>query len=727
MSMKLALAGASLVALGLSLCPLHPAVAAAPVDGAEAAAPAAPSAFAPEEQIVVTAQRRSEQLMKVPATITVLGQRQLQAANVTNSLDLPEVTPGLSMAPLGGFTQPVLRGITTVVPGVGNPPNVALYIDGVYITAQDAYDFQFVGIDRIEVLKGPQGTLYGRNATGGAILVTTKKPQFDWSGNAKLTYGSYNDREAEGFITGPIADKLAFSLSALARADDGYFTNITTGNDKVGKNHRESVRGSLLFKPSDRAEFRLNADYTFVDDPRGWDSSTLNRNTQALRTNPTTVISSKRNDVNLTFDPTYTVRNGGVSLDGDIDLGIANLKTVTSYRDLKGLTIVDVDYNPLPQSSQERHFFEKDFGQEADFSSTNTGPLTWIAGLQYAHENSKNDPLLQNNVVTARNVTLTNYYSGFVDLTYHITRTLVLTGGARYSDERKAFTARTGNPADAPLFDSTKSHAWTPRATLRYSPDDELSIYASYNKGFKSGGYNSSSSNSLFNGKPTPFLPESIVSYEVGLRKKFGNLISIELSAFDSKIKDMQVALSVSVGGTPQSLVANAAAARIYGGEALVVIRPLAGLSASIGAAYTHARYTSFPNALVTAPLPGGGNSQFIVDASGYKLVRNPTFTSTFSVDYERKIGSNSVFISANVYHSSGYYYGFTDRLHQGEYDLLNGRIGYGFAHDKFRVSVFGKNITNTNYASLLLDSPTGDRLIYGAPRTIGVELQAKF
>ena len=722
--MKLSITGTSLAAMALVLAT---ATQAQETTRVEAAATDVDAGEDNIDEIVVTAQRRSQQLMDVPATVTVVSERQLSGANVTGSLDLPQVTPGLSMAPLGGFTQPVLRGITTVVPGVGNPPSIALYIDGVYITAQDAYDFQFVGIEQIEVLKGPQGTLYGRNATGGAILVRTKKPQFEFGGMAKLSYGSYDERVAEGFVTGPLSDKLAFSLSGLARADDGYFTNITTGNDKAGKNHRESVRGSLLIRATDNAEFRINGDYTYVDDPRGWLSSTLNRNTQALRTNPTTVISSKRNDVNLTFDPSYYTKNWGVSLNGDIDMGGVALTTVTSYRDLNGNTVADVDYNPLPTSKQERRFFEKGFGQELNFSSTNESPLSWIAGLQYAHENSKNDPLLQNNVVTVRNVTTTDYYSAFVDLTYQLTDAITATGGVRYSDEKKDFTARTGNPAVAPLRDSTQSDAWTPRVTLRYSPTDDFSLYGSYTKGFKSGGYNSSSSNSLFNGVPTPFLPEKIDSFEVGLRNKFSQLVSLDLSAFTSEIKDVQVALSVSVNGTPQSLTTNAATARIYGGEGMLTFRPFEGFTARIGGAYTHAEYTDFPNALVTVPIAGGGNSQVTRDASGFKLVRNPEFTGTIALDYEKEVGSGKLYLSTNLYHSSGYYYGFTNRLHQPSYDLVNARIGYGFNDDAVRVSLFGRNIFNENYASLLLDSPTGDRLIYGAPKTFGVQAEFKF
>jgi len=672
--------------------------------------------------VVVTAQRRPEQQIKVPLSIAVLSTQRLQAAGVKSTMDLAAVTPGLTIQPLGGFSQPVLRGVTTTITGVSNPSNVALYIDGVYVTAQDAFDFDFVDIDQIQVLKGPQGTLYGRNATGGAILVTTKKPSFDWTADGSFSYGTFNTSRAQAYLSGPITSNLAFSLAGQFKNSDGFITNITTGNKNAGKNHRETIRGKLLFQPTDNARFTLSADHIFMRDPTGFLSSVLNNNTQAYKTHPDAVISDKPWEVNLTFDPRYWSDSSSATFNGDIDFGKTHLNLISGYRTIHGDTLTDVDYDPYPESSYERTWSEKSFDQEINLSSNDpSAKLNWVVGAQYSHESSRNNPVVFNTGATTRNHTVTNYYSAYADLTYNFTDQWALIAGLRYSNEHKDFTGNTGVIPSNFVSSSTGSGAWTPRASIRFTPSDSLTLYASYNRGYKSGGYNTATSNSIFNGKVTPFKPETIDSWEVGVKSKLAPGISLDLASFYSNYRDVQVGISISTNNVPQSITTNAAAERIYGAEGQLRIALLSGLNVQVSAAYTHGRYSDFPNALITVPVAPGGNKQVTADVTGNKIVRSPEFTGSVGLDYSHPTDFGSVFASANYYHSSGYYYAFNDRLHQTPYDTINARLGFGFKQNQFRLSAYVNNLTNKAYAALLFDSPVGDRIGYAPPRTYGL------
>ncbi|MDE8654501.1 TonB-dependent receptor [Novosphingobium album (ex Liu et al. 2023)] len=698
-----------------------------------AAAPQAVSADAPAAggggDIVVTAQRRSEQLGDVPATINVTSADSLASANITNSLEFGQLVPAVQVVSLGSYSQPAIRGVTTQVVGVGNPANVALYIDGIYITAQDAYNFDFLGIERIETLKGPQGTLYGRNATGGAILVTTKKPSFDWGGNATVSYGNLDTRLAKGYLTGPITDDIAFNVSAMYKADDGYYTNITTGNDKAGKNRTFAVRGKVLIKPGDNAEIQIGADYSYFNNPIGWLPQPYKGNSVAVGV-PGYTIATKPYETSLTFDPTYHNKQGGAFIRGDFDLGGVDLVSLSSYRKITSVADSDTDYSPLPTNRNIRYASEESMSQEFNLSSQSDGPLSWIVGAMAASEDSRNNPVIANGSVNVRNKVKSTAYSAFGELTYAITPQLEGVVGARYSYERKQLRGTFGAPNKAPVAGRKKWQALTPRIALRYSPNPDVNIYASYNKGFKSGGYNTNNSNSTNSlGEVVPFDQEKIDSYEVGTKLRLSSFASLDLSAYYSNYKDSQVAASITTAGISATQVLNAASARIYGVEGELRLRPAPGLTAQIGMAYTHDRYTDFPNALITAPKPAGnGNTQAPGDASGNRLIRIPDFTASIAAQYERDIGPGKIYLSGNAFFSSGFYGDFGNRLKQPSYQVFNAQIGFGPSSESFKISAFAKNIGDQKYALVLRDAGlSGDVTLLAPPRTYGVIVDVNF
>lgn len=691
--------------------------------------PVGATASAAGSDIIVTAQRRSEQLRDVPATINVTSANSLAAANITNSLEFGQLVPAVQVVSLGSYSQPAIRGVTTQVVGVGNPANVALYIDGIYITAQDAYNFDFLGIDRIETLKGPQGTLYGRNATGGAILVTTKKPSFDWGGNGTFSYGNLDTKVAKGYLTGPISQNVAFNISAMYKADDGYYTNITTGNDKAGKNRTFAVRGKILIKPSDSAEIQIGGDYSYFNNPIGWLPQPYNGNSVAVGV-PGYTIARRPYQTSLTFNPSYYNKQGGAFVRGDFDLGGVNLVSLSSWRKIKSVADSDTDYSPLPTNRNIRYASEESLGQEFNLSSNNDGALSWIVGVMAASEDSRNDPVIANGTVNVRNKVKTTAFSGFGELTYKLSPELVAIVGARYSYERKHLFGSFGTPGKLPVEDERSWNSLTPRVSLRYSPSNSVTLYASYNKGFKSGGYNTNNSNSTNTaGVVVPFDQEKIDSFEAGAKIAFSSWATLDLSAYYSNYKDSQVAASITTAGISGTQVLNAASAHIYGAEAELRLRPAQGLTAQIGLAYTHDRYSSFPNALLTTPKPAGnGNTQAPGDASGNRLIRIPDFTASVAAQYERDIGPGKIYLSGNAFFSSGFYGDFGNRLKQPAYQVFNAQVGFGPSNGSFKVSGFVKNIGDTKYALVLRDAGlSGDVILFAPPRTYGVILDVNF
>jgi iron complex outermembrane receptor protein len=694
---------------------------------AASAAQSAASASGDLQEILVTAERRSESLQKVPATINVTSAKEMQSANITNTLEYGQLVPGVQFAVLGNYTQPVIRGISTQVVGVGIPANVALYIDGVYIAAQDAYNFDFVDVDSIETLKGPQGTLYGRNATGGAILVTTKTPSFAFGGTASIGYGSFNDQMAQFYVTGPITDTLAFNLAGMHKTSNGYLRNITTGSE-LGGTETEAVRGKLLFKPSDTVQFVLGFDHSYHSDAIGYDDSTYKGNTIARHT-PGTIIASTPYEVSLFLNPKDQTTQDGGSLHGTFELQGMTFSSITAFRRLTNYTLADNDYSSLGLNRNERWASETTISQEFNLASTTPGPLTWIAGAQISSDNAKNDPFLSNGVPLVSNQTVDNAVSAFFDTTYAITSQLFVLGGVRYSYETETFNGAFLNVVKPNVGGSIAAQKWTPRYSIRYEPTEDVNVYATYNKGFKSGGYNSHSANPTdARGNAVAFEPETIDAYEIGAKMRFSHTVALDLSTYYYNYRNEQVAAATVIHGVATTQVFNAASAKIYGAEGELRLQPVENLSAQVGLAYTHDRFTSFPNALLSYPAPGGGNVQIVGDAAGNRLPRVPDFTASVAAQYQHAIGSlGTAFLSGNAFYSKGFDADFANRVRQTAYEVVNAQLGYSPPDNRFKVSIYSKNITDKTYALLMNSSTYGDVITYAPPRTYGIQVDVNF
>ncbi len=682
------------------------------------------------EEVVVTAQRRAESTIDVPIAITAISEAKLAQSGISNSTDLGLITPGLFVAQTGQNVQPTIRGIGTSITAVGADANVAIYLDGVYQPVQTGNSFDLPDIEQIEVLKGPQGTLFGRNATGGAILIKTKAPQFDFQGDLKASFGSFNEARVRGWLTGPLSDTLAYSVSVVSVHDDGYTKNVTLGNH-ASETDEDSVRLKLLYQPQENLRFTLEADYSDRQNNIAQSVKPLNRNVVSLQTVPGLYIPSDPREISLNDRPYAALLSKGASFTAEYSPAYGTLTSITSYSMVRPHQLFDTDYTSLASSLQDFITPANTFTQEVNFASDFEGPVNFTAGVFYFDNWSTltrwsyrggGGPL----TAFLNADTTTESEAAYLELYYQVTDDLKLIGGIRYSEEEKSIqaTGLLGGPNTMDESDHWKS--WTPRVSALYKLTDHSSVYATYSKGFKAGAYNPS----FTAGVPVqtdPVNPEDVSAYEVGYKANMGD-VSFNSSAFYYKYNDIQVQILTSIGGVNTTVIQNAANADIYGGDFDFTWNVDSNWTVDGGLAYTHGDYGSFPGAVLTAPRIGGGNTQFVGDASGNKIVRNAEWMGNLGVTYTVPLGAEALEATATASYNSGYYLDPGNRVSQDPYTIVNASVSYLFGDEQqYRASLWGTNLLDALYIVYAAQSTTGDNVAYGRPRSVGVSFGWNF
>ncbi|MDB5714014.1 MAG: tonB dependent receptor family protein [Sphingomonadales bacterium] len=682
----------------------------------------------PSQDIVVTAQKRSERLRDVPISIVTLSAATLQATGARSTLDLTSVTPGLYMQQNGAFGQPAIRGVSSTVTSAGSDANVAIYIDGVYQPSQTGNLGDLVDVDQIEVLKGPQGTLFGRNATGGAISITTRKPSYDTHVETSASYGRFNDVRLTGYATSGLTDNLAFSVGALYGDDNGYTFNVGTGKNVSGA-HSFVVRGKLLYEPSSSTSFTLMANHSKKRDNQGYAVSPLNGNFIRL-TLPGVIVPKQPDEISMTFDPVIKSNSDSVALRGETDLGFGSLTSITSYQRRKGELHLDTDRINLNFGDFLLASDQKTFTQELNFVSPSGGSLRYFAGAFYLHDSDFEKVTINGSVTPIYNFVKTDAIAPFAEINWDVADKIMLIAGARYSIERKKFDGSSG-PKTVSTSDTFRN--FTPHLGVRYSLTGNSNVYFTYSKGFKSGLFDTLSLST------TPVAPEELSAFEGGY--KFGRgSTNFNIAAYYYDYKNIQVQ-SLSPIGNGATVIFNAARGEIYGIDADFSVKPVSGLTLTGGISYVHAEYKDFPLALIYQPKPGGGNTQVNLGAvnpvtgvvntsgaSGQRIARMPRYTGSLTAMYRHALDNdNALEISSTGYYSGSFTWSPQGRLQQSPYFLLNGEIALLTHSDHFRLSVWGRNLTNERYGLYVTDSTAGDSAAYARPRTYGVAIATKF
>jgi iron complex outermembrane receptor protein len=696
----------------------------APVTPVTTAAAQPKAKHAASEEIVVTAQRRSQRLVDVPITVTALSQSTLKASGVTSTGDLGAVVPGLTMDRSGPFSQPTIRGIGSSVTGPGIGTSVATYIDGFYQPSTVTNDFELADVQSIQVLKGPQGTLFGRNATGGAILVTTLTPSFTPYATASVSYGSYNDVRVNAVYSQAITDKLAFYGALFYHRTDGFSKNLVTGNrDQAGD---EFIgRGKLLYEPNADLKFTLAYSHSDIDDPYAVAQGAYHGISEGALL-PGTIIATGPYHTSSNATPVDKARDDSVTLTGQYDMDGMVLKSLTSYRAEQSNEFLDSGKSSA--AVQLIGFKPTDYTvtQEIDLSSTGTGPFQWTTGFYYFHDRSAYRDLdvtqgIGDGIHYAPVFKFldafegTDSYSAFADGTYRIIDNLFLTGGVRLEDEKAIGSFDSILSGYSTTSANKTFRSVTPRAVLRYELTPHSNLYASYSRGYKAGVFNATGLST------TPVNPETINAYEVGYKVSSGGS-HLELSGFYYDYKQLQF---VSYVG-PVSLLTNAASARIYGADGHLTQAINDELSLDVGGTYTNARYRSFPGAPDYEYSPSAGITVAPGDASGRKMIRTPAAIFRVAGDYHSPLfGGTGAFNISYHYQSSEIFdpFGVT---RQGGYGILDLRASWTDPSQRYTFALYGRNLTNETYYTAVTQQSESFPTTYGEPINFGFELDFK-
>ncbi|WP_313805163.1 TonB-dependent receptor [Sphingobium sp.] len=690
------------------------------------------------QEIIVTAQRRSENLQKVPIAVAVATADQLKASGVSSMVDLKVALPGVDVQRNNGFALPIIRGIAFKGVSAGLEPSVAIYVDDVYIAAQTSTMFSLSNIAQVEALKGPQGTLFGRNTTAGLLQVKTRDPGDALSGNVSLSYGNYDTIRANAYVGGPLSDTASADIAmTYSTMGEGYGTNLLNGRDVYKVDHDIGIRSKWVFTPSDRTKIRIIFDYT--------DQKSSNNATR-LPVGGTAPAPYGPSYGGSPWDvsgeqPLTHFQGGGGSLRIDQDLGGVRLASISAYRRSDTLLNFDVDYTPA--NGRYIAFTQKDwqFSQELQLLSPDSSPIQWVAGAYYFKGSSGYDPFNfyfrgvavppAGPVAGLNRINLYSYHkadsvSGFGQATAPIFDGLKFTAGLRYTSEKKSLvdavqTMYFQNGSIVPqVFPDASLHfkKLTWRLALDYQITNDTMAYISYNRGFKSGGFNA-------NTPAIPaFSPEILDSYEAGLKTTFlDRRARLNLGAFYYDFKDLQVQRNVN-GNTG---VYNSGPAREYGFEGELELRPVEGLN--LHATYQFipdAEYKDFPLAVIAVTRVAGGYSLTTGSATGNRLALSPKHTLGLAADYAVKLASGELGFNAGYYYNSGFFHEPDNATRQKAYNLINASIRYR-TDSGLSLSVWGNNLSNAvvaNVDGVQSFGATGiRRASYAPPRTYGVTL----
>ena len=695
-------------------------------------------------EIVVIAQRREERYVDVPASITVVTAELLESSRISGTRDLQLLTPGLNISQQGTFVQPTIRGVGTTVTGTGADPNVAVYVDGVYMASQGAALFDFNSISQIEVLKGPQGTLYGRNATGGAIVVTTKVPSLESNGGSvEIGYGRFDEVRANAFANVVLSENVAFNVSAYNRSNDGYAVNVFNGRDAAVTKAR-GVRGRLLLQAGEDLRFILTASHVDQSDNTAYSYSPLNGNSIFPTSVAATLGRTDKRKVSLNAHPYNQLRLTTASLNIDWSGDWGKIASTSAYAKTSFPFLTDVDGTEV-----DLQIFEADpqttktVSQEVIYTSPDIGALSFTGGVFYLAEKSHTDADISSfgTVVFPPDVfSKANAFSAFLEGTFDITDQLHLTAGGRYSTEKKKIKTFFGNGGPLVVDANKRFSDFTPAASLLYDLSPRSSVYLSYSEGFKSGLFDGGNLGDCpvvgptcpFEG--TPVQPEKVKSYEGGFKYNSGGTV-ISLAGYYTDYRNIQVnALGTNALGVPnQQILYNAAKAEIYGLEAQLSMRVSDGFRFNSGASWTHSEYTDFPQATKWTPRldpngnPVGGN---VLDpnpsATGNKLIRTPEFTGFVSGTFSHKLTEGSLEANVTASYSDSFFWHVNNRIKQPSFVVVNASVSW-LVNDNLKLTVWGENLTDERRMVYPREANVGDFTSYSKPISYGATIGYEF
>ena len=709
--------------------------------GTPALAQDAPSNQLGLGEIVITAQKRAQSLEDVPVAVTALTGEAITAQRIEAFTDLTRAAASLTITEQ--TTSPnssiVVRGIGTFAYSIGAEPSVSVLVDDVPVVQQaQAFD-SLSDLERIEVLRGPQGTLFGKNASAGLINIVTKDPSANFSGSGSLSLTTDGERRGEVTVSGPIAGDSGFRLTGYYDKFDGNIRNLTN-DDTLGGFESYGIRAKLLFKPVDNVKVVLSAGYASKD--QNGTAQTWRFIGPGVPKVPHTAVfllplisgitpSESNYDTRVNYDSPTTNRQLTLSGRAEVDLGRATLTSVTSYQDwryklinndIDGTESTDPDGNILAAGP----FRSKQFTQELRLASKGDGRLGYVGGLFFADANTtrsyqRTDPILADFAAKTGSRSI----AGFAQVDFALTPGTRITGGVRVNNEHISVNYTNFLPGAPCAIACTGTHndtAVTWKGVIQQDLARHVMAYFSVATGYKGYAYDVTTSFGPFNAT-NPVLPEKSRAFELGLKGRFlGGRVQANIDAFYSRYNNFQAQASEAIADPTtgrQSLVNqlnNVGRSRTKGVEADVSGKVAPWLRLDVSAAYTEANIVSFPlgncypglavGQLGCQTIVVGATSANVRELAGGVLPNAPRLKYTIGATVEKEVG-NEIFIlgTVNYQHQSSVEFDlFQDPLTvQGPYGIMN--ANFQLKMKNFRVGIFANNLLNKHYASELANS----------------------
>jgi iron complex outermembrane receptor protein len=705
------------------------------------------------EEIVVTAQRREERQQSVPIAISAISGAQAAKTGVTGTESLSIAVPSLQFTrQVANGAAPFVRGIGSTTAAAGFESPVAVYIDDVYIGSPAAALLAFNNINRIEVLKGPQGTLFGRNATGGVIHIHTLEPSDTPKMDAQVGYGNFNTWDGSFYASGPLSSTLSGNVAAIVHDQKkGYGTDLATNQD-IHKSRYSGLRSELLWKPDGDTRVRVSGDYSTSHGDDGLNAAIF---PGAIATGGTVNV-GKYNTL-ATNNEFNTADDGkghqwGGSLRVDRDLGSVKLVSITAYRKNYYYYFLDNDSSRANLLANRSTIEGRTFSQEVQLQGPTTGAFSWIVGGFYYHSKVGYLPVdyagsfqgAYGGLLRTTGTVDLDSYSAFADANYQITPTTKLTAGIRYTSDRPTENVVLTNAsgvvqAPGAFEQDDKFSKVTWRAVLDQKIGENVLVYGSYSRGFKSGGYNLAGAvlGSGATAVPAPAVsPEIIDAFEVGLKSDLlDRRLRFNAAAFYYDYSNLQVTTVQT--GVP--VVLNAAGAHIKGIDADIEAAVSSRLRLTVGVAMLDSKFVSFPAGPFTLPNPAscvtlnttgaatGGNATCYANLSGNTTPRAPKFTGNITATYTLPTDVGDFVFTGSIYRNSGFVWDADNRLRQPDYTLVNGTVTWRSTNGKYDVSVWGRNLGDAYYYSFATAASTRDSGSPAMPRSFGATLGVHF
>jgi len=702
------------------------------------------------EEVIVTAQKRDESLVEVPISITNFGAENIEQTGVRQLKEIAEFVPNLTISSGTDFTSSVaIRGVGANSRNIGFDTRVGVYLDGVYLGQSPALNQELLDLARIEVLRGPQGTLFGKNTVAGAINLVSEKPSDELSGSVGVEVGNYNSRQLSASINVPLTDKLLSKFAINKQQRDGLVKNLFTGND-INEQDATAYRAQFQYAAADNVEIALSFDGMSTERLSYTGDAATNTFASALDT-----AAPKENEVSMTFDPFEKRDISGTALTVDWDLSNDfAVRSISAYRDTEIQYSNDSDYSALDLIQIKYRDSYKQLSQEFQLISPDDSAFKYIAGLYLYQQEGESFRQVQSSPIadqifgtnasrptTTDGTVDTESYAVFVNGSYDIDDSWKLGFGFRWSEETKdvdwmidgsgsgAFRIASGA-----VVDSRKDEHFSPTVNINYAISDDVNAYAKYSSGYKSGGFNLDFVNAGDLAAGIDFDKETVASYEIGLKgTAIDRRLSFAFAAFQSTYDDYQVNQFIDLGeGRTSISIRNAAEVDTKGLEAEFTFLATEQLKIMGSVGLLDGEFASYPGGGAGGAdvsgnvLPGVSDVSASLGVQYFVPVPALSAELLFRMDYSYRddyyTDANNV-KSQTIASGDTVQFGWVDA-----YDLVNGRIALEDDAGKWSVALWGRNLTDESYLTGTNRDFFGTLNHFsGTPRTYGVDVKYNF